>query len=151
MQQSIHLDTSHRIETSEGARWSVNLLRVLGTMCTGGGSAQLSSCLATIGIHSMSKATFTATERIIGDVMKADLTIKILEAGKVECELAIGRDEWHQGVPAITVIADGGLKKGVTNILTMPKVGHCHLLTTNKETTILSSMEQVLFSLYHCH
>ena len=54
---------SDKTDTSEGYRWSINLLAVLGTMVTGGGAVQLTHWLAMMGIPSMSKNTFTATER----------------------------------------------------------------------------------------
>ena len=76
--------SSDKVETAEGYRWSVNLLAVLGTMTTGGGAAQLTSWLATMGIPSMTKATFSATERLIGDAMKRSLTEKMIDAGNVE-------------------------------------------------------------------
>ena len=59
----------------------------------------------------MSKTTFAATKRLLGDAMKMALTEKMIESGRLECEMAIERDDIHQGVPAITVVADGGWSK----------------------------------------
>ena len=80
-------------------------------MSSGGGAAQLTHWLATMGIPSMSKTTFAATERLLGDALKKALTEKMIESGRLEREMAIERNDFHQGVPAITVVADGGWSK----------------------------------------
>ena len=105
------LNTSDKTTTPNGDRWLVNVMAVLGTMSTGGGSAQLTTVLSTMGIPSMSKGTFVTTERLLGDFLKNELTVKMMEAGEQEREMAIARNDFHQGVPAITVIADGGWSK----------------------------------------
>ena len=47
----------------------------------------------------------------------------MIDAGKMEKRLAEVRGSYHDGVPAITVIVDGGWCKGHTNTLTMPTLG----------------------------
>ena len=64
-----------------------------------------------MGIPSMSKTTFAATERLLGDAMKRALTEKMTDSGRQERELAIDKNDYHQGVPAIAVVADGGWSK----------------------------------------
>jgi hypothetical protein len=86
-------------------------MAVLGAMATGGGAATLSSWLSTMGIPSMTKATFTATERLISDALKSTLVEKMVEAGNLERDMAIARGDTHQGIPSITVVADGGWSK----------------------------------------
>ena len=63
------------------------MMAVLGTMSTGGGSAQLTTVLSTMGILSMSKGTFVTTERLLGDFLKNELTVKMMEAGQQEREM----------------------------------------------------------------
>ena len=86
-------------------------MAVLGAMATGGRAATLSSWLSTMGIPSMTKATFTATERLISDALKSTLVEKMVEAGNLERDMAIARGDTHQGIPSITVVADGGWSK----------------------------------------
>ncbi|XP_050390274.1 uncharacterized protein LOC126809647 [Patella vulgata] len=80
-------------------------------MVTGSGLAHLSECLGTMGIPTMSQPTFSAIESEIGqwwcDILKKDM----LRAGAEEKRLAIERKDYHQGVPAITVVCDGGWSK----------------------------------------
>ena len=77
-------------------------------MATGGGASHLKQVMASVGAPSMSKSTFTCTERY---VTKSLLAYSMVEAGKEERQFAIENDEYFQGVPAITVIGDGGWSK----------------------------------------
>ena len=51
------------------------------------------------------------TERDIGGWWRDQLERSMKEAGEEERQLAIERGDYHQGVPAITVILDGGWSK----------------------------------------
>ena len=64
----------------------------------------------------MSKNTFTHTERHIGEWWTEQLHEKMQEAGKKKKRLAEERGDFNEGVPAITVIEDGGWSK----------CSHCH-------------------------
>lgn len=44
---------------------------VLGQMATGGGASNLQQVMASVGVASMSKSTFTATERYITEDIKS--------------------------------------------------------------------------------
>ncbi len=55
--------------------------------------------------------SFIHTERDIGEWWKNQLKKSMLEAGKKEKALAVERGDYHQGVPAITVLLDGGWSK----------------------------------------
>ena len=88
--------------------WECNLAAVWGQMVTGGGHSQLQESLSVIGVPLMTKKNFIHTERIIGEWWKVELRDSMIEAGKEEKKLAIDRGDYHQGVPSITVIADGG-------------------------------------------
>ena len=59
----------------------------------------------------MTKSSFIATERAIGECWKAELKASMAQAGREEKQLAIERGSYHEGVPAITVIVDGGWSK----------------------------------------
>ena len=91
--------------------WTVNLGAVLGQMATGGGASNLQQVMASVGVASMSKSTFTATERYITEDIKSLLVHSMIEAGNTERQLAIENNDYFQGVPAITVIGDGGWSK----------------------------------------
>lgn len=52
--------------------------------------------------------SFVQTEREIGELWEQEMGKAMLEAGKEEKRLAEERGDYHQGVPAITVIVDGG-------------------------------------------
>ena len=45
------------------------------------------------------------------------------EAGREEKRLGEERGSYHKGVPAITVVVDGGGAREATNIPTMPTLG----------------------------
>ena len=57
----------------------------------------------------MTKKTFMATERDIGEWWRSMLEEEMIKVGKEEKRLAEQRNDFHQGVPAITVIVDGGV------------------------------------------
>ena len=80
-------------------------------MSTGGGHSKLQETMGTLGIPVMSKNSFTSTERDVGRWWKDQLEQSMLETGKEEKRLAEERGDYHEGVPAITVIVDGGWSK----------------------------------------
>ena len=80
-------------------------------MTTGGGHSRLEEAMSTLGIPVMSKASFISTENRIGEYWKQSLVDSVVEAGKEEKRLAEERGDFHEGVPAITVIVDGGWSK----------------------------------------
>ena len=60
------------------------------------------------GVPMMTKSSFINTERAIGEMWGKALKQSI---GQREWELAIEKGCYHEGVPAITVIMDGGWSK----------------------------------------
>ena len=80
-------------------------------MCTGGDHSKLKETMSIIGIPVMSSKNFVRTERAIGEFWKRELQESLIEAGKLEKKLAEERGDYHQGIPAITVIVDGGWSK----------------------------------------
>ena len=93
------------------SRWESNLAAVWGQMVTGGGYASLSNTMSVLGVPVMSKGSFTPTQSDIGEWWHQKLNDAMIEAGKQEKKLAEERDDYHQGVPCITVIVDGGWSK----------------------------------------
>ena len=103
--------SSKRIKTADGKHWEVNLGAVLGQMMTGGGASRLATTMAAVGVPSMSKQTFTSTERAWSAEMERQLITSMREAGAEEKRIATEQNRFHQGIPAITVIVDGGWSK----------------------------------------
>ncbi len=92
-------------------RWECNLAAVWGQMATGGGHSHLEETMSVLGVPVMTPASFISTERDIGNWWKEKLTESMIEAGKEEKRLAEERGSYHDGVPAICVVVDGGWSK----------------------------------------
>ena len=92
-------------------RWECNLAAVWGQMATGGGFSPLQESMSILGVPVMTKKSFMATERALGKWWWEVLEDSIKSAGQEERRLAIERGDYHQGIPAITVITDGGWSK----------------------------------------
>ena len=80
-------------------------------MATGKGHSQLQESLSAMGIPVMTKASLISTERDIGESWKRMLLSSMAEAGHEEKWIAKDKGSFHEGVPAITVIVDGGWSK----------------------------------------
>lgn len=87
-------------------RWECNLGAVWGQMSTGGGHSQLEETMSLVGVPVMTKMSFISTERDVGEWWKQELQESMAEAGREEKWLAVERKQYHEGVPAITVIVD---------------------------------------------
>ena len=108
----IQLETSDKVQGPRGyRRWECNLAAVWGQMSTGGGHAQLQETMSVLGVPVMTKKSFIRTEKDIGEWWRMKLNEAMIEAGKEEKRLAEERGDYHNGVPAITVIVDGGWSK----------------------------------------
>ena len=64
-----------------------------------------------LGCSSHGQSQFTRTEEDISEWWASRLEQSMLEAGRQEKSLAEARGDYHQGVPAITVVVDGGWSK----------------------------------------
>ena len=69
--------------------------------------------MATMNYPGLSQPTFSAIETDIGKWWHAVLDQDMLSAGQEERQLAIERNDYHQEVPAITVITAGGWYKKI--------------------------------------
>ena len=92
-------------------------------MSTGGGHAPLQESMATLGVPTMTKRSFIAAEKRIGEWWSTLLEDSMRQAGQEEQQIAISKNRTCLGDPAITVILDGGGVNVPINILTMRKVG----------------------------
>ena len=109
---TITLQTSKKVKGPCGySRWECNLAAVWGQMSTGQGHSQLEESMSVLGVPVMTKASFISTEREIGEQWKVELQKLMVEAGREEKRLAEEKGDYHEGVPAITVIVDGGWSK----------------------------------------
>ena len=105
----VKLETSPKVAGPSGYnRWEINLAAVWGQMCTGGGNATLQESLGYVGVSVMTKKSFIST---IGEWWRERLQQSMIQAGIAEREMAIDRGDYHEGVPAITVVVDGGWSK----------------------------------------
>ena len=108
----LHMETSTKVRGPTGnKRWECNIAAVWGQMATGGGHKKLKETMATLGVPIMSQRSFITTERDIGEWWRRQLENSMTEAGKEEHRLAIERNDYHEGVPSITVVVDGGWSK----------------------------------------
>ena len=108
----VKLESSAKIVGPKGIkRWECNVAAVWGQIATGGGYSKLNETMATLGVPCMSQKNFIATERQIGEWWRDKLHESMMEAGREECKLAIEREDFHEGVPATTIIVNAGWSK----------------------------------------
>ena len=103
--------TSTKITIGDSKICSMNAAAVLGQISTGGGAAQLEEQMSAIDSPSMRSQTFVNIERSFGDVFEKVVTAELLAAGEEEKRLAIENGQYHQGIPAISVVVDAGWSK----------------------------------------
>ena len=104
--------TSTKVDIpSNGKYWSCNVAAIWGQMSTGGGFNHLEESMGVLGVPVMSKQSFVNTEQKIGKWWWDQFKDSMQAAGKAERQLAIQENNYHQGVPAITVIVDAGWSK----------------------------------------
>lgn len=102
----MQLETSDKVQGLHGYRqWECNLAAIWGEMSTGGGHTRLQETMSVLGVPVMTKKSFIQTEKDIGEWWRMRLNESIIEAGK-EKRLAEKRGDYHNGVPAITVVVD---------------------------------------------
>lgn len=110
--RKVMLNSSPKMElNSAGEHFEINVRAVWGEAASGGGAYKLNEQLATMGVPGMAGETFTKIEHEIGEWWGAVLKQELLAAGREERRLAIERGDYHEGIPAITVVGDGGWSK----------------------------------------
>ena len=105
------IESCERLVNHGGKRWAVNVGAVWGQLVTGGGSAHLKELMAYMDVPSLSKQTFKSTEELLGKAWNNQLISEMEAAGREERMLAVERKDYHNGVPAVTVVVDGGWSK----------------------------------------
>ena len=110
--ENISFATSSKVDIPSSRKyWSCNVAAVWGQMATGGSFNHLEESMGILGVPVMSKQSFIKTEQTIGKWWWDLFNDSMLAAGKKERELAVQKNSYHQGVPAITVIVDAGWSK----------------------------------------
>ena len=105
-------ETSPKTKTNNGSfNYDINIRSVWGSISTGKGRSQLNELLGTMNSPCMSQHTFGTIEEQISEWWQEVLQNDMVEAGKVEKILAEERGDFFNGIPAITVITDGGWSK----------------------------------------
>ena len=80
-------------------------------MTTGDGHSPWQEAISVLAIPFVNKPCFQKTENDIGKWWNMRLQEAMLEAGREEKRLAVESNDFHRGVPATTVIVDGGWSK----------------------------------------
>ena len=78
---------------------------------TGNRPSNLNKSLVTIGMPGLSQPTFTKIEGELCKWWASILTEEMKEAGIQGKKLAKGRKDFHEGVPAVSVVCYGGWSK----------------------------------------
>jgi len=71
-------------------------------MSCGGGHTPLQETTSVLGIPVMAKRNYTLTEKGLGEWWRLQLKKSCVEAGREERLLAMDRNDYHEGVQAIT-------------------------------------------------
>ncbi len=103
--------TSPKVHTPEGDHFEINVRAVWSQMSTGGGCSKLNEQAATLGMPGLQRSTYSKIEEKIGHWWKKVLQEEMLAAGMEERKLAEEAGDFHEGIPAITVIIDAGWSK----------------------------------------
>ena len=111
-QQEFRFPTSPKVKGMTGGKqWETNLAAVWGQMATVEGHKPFAEMMAVLGVPTMTKKSFITTEKKIGDWWRDLFAESMITAGKEKREIAITNNSYHQGIPAVTVIVDGGWSK----------------------------------------
>ena len=105
------LKSSSIIKTLESPHYDINVRGVWRQMAVGGGPSPFNECLSTMGVPGISPTTFSTIESHISGLWQNSMESDLVAAGEEEKALAVQRGDFHEGVPAITVIADAGWSK----------------------------------------
>jgi hypothetical protein len=106
--QEFKVESSSKLNVRGSVRYDINFRAVWGQMTTGGGHAKLDEVMGTFGIPGIRESTFCQIEEEIGGWWHDTLQEEMKKAGEEEKRRAIERHDYHQGVPAITIVVDGG-------------------------------------------
>ncbi|XP_011684750.1 PREDICTED: venom prothrombin activator nigrarin-D-like [Wasmannia auropunctata] len=85
----------------------INTAMTAGTVAIGIGYAQLEEQMAAVNIPCMSQKTYIKHRELVLDEFEKTALENMKEAGEIEKQLALESDEIINGIPYITVVADG--------------------------------------------
>ena len=103
--------TSEVTSYSTTNHYTVNISATLGQIATGGGADHLKEQLACIQVPSQSTPSFINLDCTMGATFEAVVITQLLTAGKMERQLTTAQGNYHNGVPAITVVVYAGWSK----------------------------------------
>jgi len=98
-------------EPTEPEKLDLNQAAVATTITVGNGYAQLEEFCAGVNIPCMSEKTYIKHRENLVDDFQKTATESMKMAGEVEKQLALERNETVNGIPYITVVADGSWMK----------------------------------------
>ncbi|XP_063414164.1 uncharacterized protein LOC134696586 isoform X2 [Mytilus trossulus] len=138
----------------ESKRFDVNVRAVWGSIATGNGPSHLNEIMGTMNSPGLSSTSFSAIEQEVGEWWLAALQENMLQVGAEERRIAMENGFFHQGIPAITVITDGGWSKrthkhsynalgGVAIIIGQATKKLLHIGVRNKYCYVCSTAEKV--------
>ena len=138
---SIHLPLLYiqQVDIQQQHTLTSNIQAVLGQI-TNGGRAKHLQLVA-------SKVSFILLERTLGRVFEQLVEDNLLAAGKEERSVPIAQGTFRNGVPAVTVVVDGGWSKRSHKHSYNAKSGVGVIF--GAATTSHLNKDQVLFSLCH--
>ena len=122
-QSIFHCYTSNKL-TYNNTHYTSNIQAVLGQIVTGG-AKHLEEQLACIQVPVLSKVSFILLECTLGRVFAQLVEDNLFAAGKEERSLTLAQGAFHNRVPTITVVVDGGWSKQshrVTGVPIMPSL-----------------------------
>ena len=117
-------------------------------MSTGGGHYKLNETVSVIGIPVMTPKYFISIERSIGLWWQQQLQGIMAEVGREEKRLAEERNDFHEGVPAVTVVVDGGWSKRSHRHSYNAKSGVGIIIGQSTGKLLHGSVKQILYCLY---
>ena len=92
-------------------RYDINVRAVWGSIATGNGPSHFNEMMGTMNSPGLSPSSFSTIEEDIGKWWASTLKDSMLKAGAEERQISVDKGSFHQEVPAITVITDGGWSK----------------------------------------
>jgi len=109
--QMCHYEANIWSEPTKPETLDINTAAVAGSITMGIGYSQLEELCAAINIPSMSEPTYVKYRENLVDEFQETAMQNMKTAGEVEKQLAIEKNEVINGIPYITVVADGSWMK----------------------------------------
>ncbi|VDI10392.1 Hypothetical predicted protein [Mytilus galloprovincialis] len=110
-QLKVHMETSPKLKTDGSRHYDINVRAVWGSIVSGNGLAHLNEQLASMDSPTMSQNTYQVIENEINSWWKEVVEREMSVAIEEEKKIAIDKNRYHEGIPSVTVICDGGWSK----------------------------------------